>query len=317
MFPLSEELQMKLKKLNEKLRETYPKKLLEPQRIRQYLSEVGEFVRIEKFSERELQSWVQGKSVVGVDGSVNSTKGIEMRTLSVFQALAKGTKGEEAWEADVYTPLVQDEWEMEGLLAREAQKRGARLSRLELKVTKRAIRDWNPRVVMMDGSLLHYHFDDAEEWEKVAHLAEESGVLVVGVAEEVGSRGLAKQLFPEHPAWSDRDLLYGLLEIGEAYEWPEWSPTGTRMWKMVFRPSFSPAPVGIDGLLLQKHERFNLLRLVYSLTPQQGRGIPYWLDIVDQQVRVTNPLVQTMVDQYIDPDLRHRLLSPKRSERVI
>lgn len=317
MFPVSEELQLKLKKLNQALRETYPKNLLDTHRIRQHLSEVGEFVRIKKFSDLELQDWVQGKSVVGVDGSVNSTKGIEMRTLSVFQALAKGTQGEEAWEADVYTPLIQDEWETEGLLAREAQKRGARLSRLEMKVTKRAIRDWKPRVVMMDGSLLHYHFDDADEWEKVSYLAEESGVLVVGIAEEVGSRGLAKQLFPEHPAWSDRDLLYGLLEIGEAYEWSEWSPAGTRMWKMVFRPSYSPAPVGVDGLLLQKQERINLLRLVYSLTPQQGRGIPYWLDIVDQQVRVTNPLVQTMVDQYIDPELRHRLLSPKRSERVI
>ncbi|SDY95606.1 DNA double-strand break repair nuclease NurA [Thermoactinomyces sp. DSM 45892] len=317
MFKVSEELQLKLKRLNRKLRETYPGELLHPQRIREHLSEIGEFVRIERFSDQELQDWAKDKSVVGVDGSVNSTKGIEMRTLSVFQALAKGTQGEEAWEADVYTPLIQDEWEAEGLLAREAQKRGARLSRLELKVTKKAIRDWKPHVVMMDGSLLHYHFDDADEWDKVAELAEESDVLLVGIAEEVGSRGLAKQLFPEHPAWSDRDLLYGLLDVGEAYEWSEWSPAGTKMWKMVFRSSYSPAPVGVDGLLLQKHERLSLLRLIYSLTPKQGRGIPYWLDIVDQEVRVTNPLVQTMVDQYIDPDLRHRLLSPKRSERVI
>jgi hypothetical protein len=57
--------------------------------------------------------------------------------------------------------------------------------------------------------------------------------------------------------------------------------------------------------------------LVYSLTPEQGRGIPFWLDIVDNQVRVTNPLVETMVEQYIDADLRHRLLAVKRSDRMI
>lgn len=317
MFPVSEELQRKLKKLNDSLRQTYPKDALNPDKIRQRLLEVGTFRMIEPFSNTEIKEWVQEQTVVGVDGSVNSTKGIEMRTLSVFQALAKGTRGEEAWEADVYTPLLQEEVEEDGYLAREAKKRGARLSRLELKVTQRAIREWSPRVILMDGSLLHYYIDDAEEWEKTAKLAEDHEILVVGVAEEVGSQGLAKHVFPQYPAWSDRDLFYGMLQVGESFEWVEWSPAGSAMWKMVFRPSYSPAPVGIDGLLSQRKDRFDLMRFVYTMTPKQGRGVPYWLDIVDNQVRVTDPLVQTMVDQYIDPDIRHRLLSPKRNERVI
>ena len=57
--------------------------------------------------------------------------------------------------------------------------------------------------------------------------------------------------------------------------------------------------------------------MIYTLTPEQGRGIPYWLDIVDNQVRVTNPLVQTLVEQYIDPEIRHRILMLKRNDRMI
>jgi hypothetical protein len=86
---------------------------------------------------------------------------------------------------------------------------------------------------------------------------------------------------------------------------------------MVIRASKSPQPIGVDGLEAQREARLELLRLVYTLSPEQGRGIPFWLDIVDNQVRVTDALVESLVEQYIDPDLRHRLLLSKRSERVV
>jgi hypothetical protein len=79
----------------------------------------------------------------------------------------------------------------------------------------------------------------------------------------------------------------------------------------------SPDPIGVDGLMEQKEHKYELLKLIYSLTPEQGRGIPFWLDIVDNQVRVTDALVQTMIEQYIDPDLRHRLFDAKRKQRII
>lgn len=318
MLPVSEELKIKLKKLNQSLRQVYPRSAFAEREIRQRLAEVGTFYSIGKWQEGELKDWLQGQTLVGVDGSVNSTRGTQMRTLSVFQALAKGTHGEEKWAADVYTPLLELEPEhTDGQAAREARKRGALLSRLEMEVAEQAMREWSPRVVMMDGSLLHFYIDDAESWAKVAERAEREGVLLIGVSEEIGTRGLVRELFPEYPAWSDRDLLYGVLNIGEAYEWRDWSPSGSQMWKMAFRSSRNPQPIGLDGLHSQQDQRLELVKLVYSLTPEQGRGIPFWLDIVDNQVRVTDPLVQTMVEQYIDVDLRHRLLVPKRSDRVI
>ncbi|MRG27038.1 DNA double-strand break repair nuclease NurA [Laceyella tengchongensis] len=317
MLPVSEELKEKLKKLNQSLRALYPEEAFDEHKIRERLQKVGTFHQIDKWPDGELRDFLQGGALIGVDGSVNSTKGSQMRTLSVFQALAKGTRGEEKWAADVYTPLLEEEEAGDGQAAREAKKRGTLLSQLELKVAREAVLEWEPRVVLMDGSLLHFWIDDAESWERLAQLAEEKGTLMIGVSEEIGTRGLVRELFPEYSAWSDRDLLYGVLKPGEAFEWEGWSPAGSQMWKMAFRSSRSPQPIGLDGLMSQGKERLALVRLIYSLTPEQGRGIPFWLDIVDNQVRVTNPLVETMVEQYIDADLRHRLLSMKRSDRMI
>ncbi|TCS94320.1 DNA double-strand break repair nuclease NurA [Hazenella coriacea] len=317
MLPVSEELKKKLKKLNESLRQLYPTTILNEQEIRRNMSEIGTFYSFSKWENDESKHWMNGRTLVGVDGSVNSTKGSQMRTLSVFQALAKGTLGEEAWLADVYTPLLNQEIENLGEAAREAQKRGALLSQLEMGVAEKAIQDWNPRAIMMDGSLLHFYIDDSETWMKLAKYAEEQDVYLIGVSEEISTHGLVRRLYPDYPSWSDRDLLYGVLQVGEAFEWREWSPSGSQMWKMAFRPSLNPLPIGLDGLESQREHCFDLIKLTYSLTPEQGRGIPFWLDIVDNQVRVTDPLVQTMVEQYIDPDLRYRLLEPKRNERII
>jgi len=317
LLSVSEELKQKLKKLNQSLRQTYPLAEFDEGVIRQRLQEIGVFHRMEKWPKIQWDEWLEGRTLVGVDGSVNSTKGSAMRTLSVFQALAKGTKGEEKWLADVYTPLLEEENEEEGQAAREARKRGSILSKLEMQVAIEAIIEWRPKAILLDGSLLHYHIDDGEIWEELVSLAEERDVLLIGVSEEIGTRRLVRERFPEFPAWSDRDLLYGVLKVGEAFAWEEWSPPGSRMWKMAFRSSKSPLPIGLDGLLSQQDRALELVQLVYSLTPEQGRGIPYWLDIVDNQVRVTDALVDMMVDEYIDADLRHRLFMNKRNERVI
>jgi hypothetical protein len=317
LIPVSKELKEKLEKLNRDLRNAYPREAFDERKIRRKLEQAGRFFRIEKWSDAEMRDWLGGRTLVGVDGSVNSTKGSPSRALSVFQALAKGTRGEEKWAADVYVPFLDGPEPAEGQAAREAQRRGAILSRLELQVAEEAIRDWQPRVVMMDGSLTHFSIDDADSWERLVFLADRSGTLLVGVSEEIGTRSLARELFPELPAWTDRDLLYGILRMGEAFEWEAWSPDGGRLWKMVFRSSKSPQPIGLDGLQSQREERLELARLVYTLTPEQGRGIPFWLDIVDNQVRVTDPLVETMVEEFIDPDIRHRVLMAKRSDRMI
>ena len=154
-----------------------------------------------------------------------------------------------------------------------------------------------------DGWLIGSFFDRSfGEWSRLVRLGRAaSGVLDRRCGRDSIYR-LVNEYFPEYPYWSDRELFYGVLEEGEMFEWEDWSVAGSGLWKMVMRTSKNPVPIGLDGLQSQQEERFQLAGLVYTLTPEQGRGIPYWLDIVDRQVRVTNPLVQTMVEQYIDPN---------------
>lgn len=316
MLPVSDELKQKLQETNRKLRQAYPAEAFDTRQIRDSLHQVGKFRKIEKWPSKKLKEWLRGGTLVGVDGSVNSTPGSYPHTLSFFQALAKGTSGEEYWAAELYTPLLEpDEDGVDGRLAREANRRGTILSGLEMDVALEAIQKWSPRVVMMDGSLLHFRIDDADRWSYLVEEALKRDILLVGVSEEIGTSSLARLLFPHHPAWSDRDLFYGVLEVGEVYEAKEELDTNGQLWKSVLRSSVSPQPIGVDGLVEQEKYRGELIRLVYTLTPRQGRGIPFWLDIIDTQVRVTDPLVKAMVEKYIDPDLQHRLLLPKRSER--
>lgn len=136
LLPVSDELKEKLKKMNQSLKKEFPLSSLDRQKIRQRLTQIGEFRTLQKWEDQQFKKWLNGKTLVGVDGSVNSIQGNEMRTLSVFQALAKGLRaGEEKWSADVYTPLLDKKEQMEaGQAAREARERRALLSELELKV---------------------------------------------------------------------------------------------------------------------------------------------------------------------------------------
>lgn len=318
LLPVSEKLRQKLEETNRDLRKVYPEEVFNRSAMKQRLATIGQFSQVSKWSGPEMKAWLRGRSLVGVDGSVNSTPGTHPHTLSVFQALAKGTGGEEYWAADLYTPLLEkEEKPEEGQLAREAQHRGRLLAGLEIGTALEAVRRWSPGVILMDGSLYHFRIDHGKAWEELANEAEKAGVLLVGVSEEIGTQALARTLFPGQGNYSDREVLFGVMQPGEVYISPELEPPGSGLWKAVLAPTRNPQPVGVDGLLSQSAAREELLRLVYSLTPVQGRGIPLWLDIVDQEVRVTDSLVEAMVEQHIDPDLRHRLLVPKRSDRVL
>ena len=248
MLLLSEELKQKLEETNRDLRRAYPRDLFNRDGIRDRLTSIGRIYMAEKWDGQQMKEWLGERTLVGVDGSVNTTPGTHPHTLSVFQALAKGTRGEEKWSADLYTPLLEEEEEgAEGQLAREAKHRGRLLAGLEIQVALYAIRNWTPRVVMMDGSLLHFLIDHADAWEELVKAAEQADVLLVGVSEEIETKSLARTLFPEQGNYSDREILFGVMKPGEVYVSAEMDPPGTGLWKAVLSPSKHPQPVGVDG----------------------------------------------------------------------
>ncbi|MDD4570385.1 MAG: DNA double-strand break repair nuclease NurA, partial [Tepidanaerobacteraceae bacterium] len=118
----------------------------------------------------------------------------------------------------------------------------------------------------------------------------------------------------QHPA-SDWEILFGLLEVGEILEIaPGLFKEGFRTCFM--RASVDPKPIGIDLLEEQQGYLNEVVDLVFTLTPRDGRGIPLWLDIIDKNVRITDAVMKGLLSTYLGEDYVEFLI-PKREKREI
>jgi hypothetical protein len=318
MLNLSPDLARKLEGIGNELKTIYADSTNEKEFIRQKLRDSGTYFRqMESLSTRTLSNWLNGREIAGVDGSVNQTKGQPPHLLYLFQALAKTISGHECRESDVYTPLLDTKEEIEQ--EKQPMKwRSHLLAKIELEVAKKLMEEKDIGFLMMDGALYHYRIDAPEEWESLRLLALEKDVLLVGVSEEITTENLIKlPAFKDHarkPHTYDRDLLFGKLNRGEMIHLEDIQQKAglSSSW---MRPSSAPSITGFDLLIEQVEKRDLVSDLLYTLTPKDGRGIPFWLDHVDRDVRVTDRLVEALVEQYIDPEIKQRLFIQKRQDR--
>ncbi len=316
MLEVSSELIEKLVKIDKKLRENFSYSKNEQAFIRQNLhNETSIFRQMIRHSGNELSNWLENKEVAAVDGSVNQTKGEAPYIIYFFQALAKTITQKQYWKTDLYMPLVDEQEEEQ-----ESNKdiRPKIMSELEMKVALEMIEKEHPKVILMDGSLLHYSIDSPDVWKELREMALERNVLLVGVTEEVGTTFLKDlPIFSSSASFQrllDRDILFGVLKQGEMlYVEAAQKKVGLRTaW---LRPATSPAVVGVDILEEQFSELNRIVDFIYSTTPKEGRGIPLWLDIVDKEVRITDKLVDALVENYIASEIKQRFLQRKRTER--
>jgi len=262
---------------------------------------------------------------VGVDGSVNTFGGQFPYWLALFRAQAHPSSGEPLEETDVFTPLLPDSDSGVKLDAEAAEGlKKSRLAALEARAALSAIARYAPTLVVMDGSFARFQFDNTtgNSFKSLKEAAKKVGTTVIGVIEGVASRVLPTLLGDDVPAgWSgryDRELLWGVLDYGEVLEVRHvGSKQGVRTWFM--RSSMDPGTVALDMF----EEQVDMLAAnpllidyLFSLTPPTGRGIPVWIDMVDQSVRLTDHEVETLVGAHLDRQVFEVLLAAKRSARV-
>ncbi|HHY20347.1 MAG TPA: DNA double-strand break repair nuclease NurA [Bacilli bacterium] len=315
MFQLSGKLVAKIIAVDKQLKGKYSNYSFSKRKMRDLLEKsFAKFRQMKKLNRQTLANFLSGKEIGAVDGSVNQTKGEPPFVLYFFQALAKTAGQVECWEHDIFSPLLKDELESDE--PQLAVKKKIQ-SELELIVAKRLIETANVKLLLMDGSLTHFEIDAQQEWNDLKRLALEKEVLLVGVTEEVGTKNLCKlSAFNEYgEELYDRDLLYGILEEGEML-YVEDAQLKKNVQTAWLRSSTSPAIIGIDVLNEQKQSMEEIADVVFTLTPKEGRGIPIILDMIDSEVRVTDKLVEALVEEYIDPALKRRLFTPKRTERM-
>jgi len=58
-----------------------------------------------------------------------------------------------------------------------------------------------------------------------------------------------------------------------------------------------------------------MAKLIVTLTPENSRGVPLFLDIVDKEVKITDDLIEALLERYLDRDIYERLFVSERDKR--
>lgn len=323
MYSLNTELKSKLQSINTAIQEKYGLILEgDKKRLRDFIaSEVGLIKEIAPLSSEELADLEKRGGICGVDGSSNRAGGNFPHFIEIYQALALTTirRGDPLYLAEVYTPVITDGEDEDGE-KREEQK-NQKLAGLEVQAAIKAVQVHRPYAILMDGGLIRYNIYAGEIWDELVQLCEETGTILLGVIKDIKTKVIGDQLKSKYPdlkgSLYDRELLFGLLEyrdlllIDEAVSKKE--PMGYS--SAFLRSSLSPMTIGLDIIESQRDHLTQMARLVLSLTPQNSRGVPLWIDIVDKEVKISDQMMKGMLERYLDRGVYERFFVSERDKR--
>ena len=308
-----------LKNLNNALKNKYDllnKFSLEEKR--EFLKKTGNLFVIEKMDIDRLKELKDTGGIVVVDGSTNRFGGAYPHYIQLFKAVAsKGLRLEENIEiTDIYCPLLH-----EGSIADEKNIVEKKLAEVELKIAMKAA-EQNPRFIVMDGSLIRYRILCNYLWEKFKQVIIDKNIVLIGVIEDIKTSIIFNNIAdmnsnnPEKIIY-DREFIFNSLNYLEAL-YIDSNNTGKYNYgfkSSFFRSSQAPSAIAIDILEEQESELSKSLSLVGAITDINSRGIPFILDIVDLQARITNENIKELIKSYIDIEYYEKLFNAQRYKR--
>ncbi|SHH50713.1 DNA double-strand break repair nuclease NurA [Tepidibacter thalassicus] len=304
------------KKVNLELKNKYkPIKNIETKKIRGILN----IKKMKKLNQIELKKIHEKGDIIGVDGSKNKIGNLFPHYLMAIQSLAKAMdlRKKPIFKSIVYSPLI------DSLDLKEAEDKEKNImAQLEVDAALESIQKHNPYILMMDGSLMTYRIKCSSEWEKLKKAAINNNVLLIGVIEEIKTKEmvsfLKKEISIDENTY-DKEILFGLLKESEyIYINSKKSKKGEAGISSCFlRTSSDPNVIGLDFLEEQRDYLDEICNTVYTLTPKHSRGIPIWLDIVDKEVKISDEMMNALVETYIDKELVNLFLKPKRENRSL
>ncbi|MEJ8785928.1 DNA double-strand break repair nuclease NurA [Peptoniphilus sp. HCN-40583] len=301
--------------LNEALKTKYdPLFQKSGQEFKKALTEdVGTVEQLMPLSEGELGAV---GSVAGVDGSVIRQGGAYPHYVEFYQGLALSMEKKERRIRRIYTPLLA------GDDAANAEKLHDRyLAEVELEAATALVEEEEVAVLMMDGGLLRYAINSPAKWEALRDLCLAEDTLLVGAIKDIKTRDIARRMGRGHDFY-DREYLAGKLDVGELLilaedeDEEEKGKTAAGLVGAFYRPTRHWEVVGMDVLSQQKEALNFLARLLYTLTPKNGRGVPFWIDIVDREVKVRQKEVRLILEEAMDREMMERFFVSERDRRV-
>lgn len=332
MLEISGELKDKFIELNTILANKYGNLIsLDKKTLRKFVeTNIGEIVKLRKMDIKELEKYSERGGIVGIDGSVNKMGGAYPHYVEVFQGLAKNTthQNKPIYKADFYTPL-SSEGRDKNILEKDEERskedamRNYKLASIEVEAALESISSFNPYAIIMDGSLIRYDIECFDKWIELRKECEEKGIIIIGVIKDIKTSILGDKLIEEEIIeegnFYDRELLYGLLNFGEIVVIKEEATRKTKegFSSIFMRSSNAPNVIGMDILDSQREHLEEMARLVFSLTPRDGRGVPMWLDVVDNEVKISDKLMKQLLEEYLDREIYEVLFVSERDKRTL
>jgi len=318
IYSIHSGLKDKFKELNDLIQDKYKEVLsLDKSTLRKIIKEhIGPIVTMDKLNTADLNIYEKKGGIVGVDGSTNKMGGAYPHFVEVFQGLAKSTliKNEPIFKSDIYTPLFSDK--EENILEKDEkqieEKRNKALANIEVEVALESISKSKPYAILMDGSLIRYYIYSYDSWIKLREECEKYGILLVGVIKDIKTSIIGEKLGELDPSMKinayDKELLFGKLNYGEMIiikdEVNKKKQSG---YSSVFmRSSLDPTVIGMDIIDSQSQYIEEMARLVFTLTPKNSRGVPLWIDLVDKEVQISNAIMKSLMERYMDREVYER-----------
>ncbi len=136
------------------------------------------------------------------------------------------------------------------------------------------------------------------------------GIILIGVIKDIKTNVIGEALKRDksleiEEIFYDRELLYGKLQYGEAIFIYEDISKKTKegFYSLFMRSSKAPTVIGMDILDSQKEYLEEMARLVLTLTPEDSRGVPLWIDIVDAEVKIPDKMIRGLLESYINREI--------------
>lgn len=327
MFDINNGLKDKVQNLNTVLNEKYKDVLsLNRTDLRNFIIQnVGQIKHMKKLDKNLLMEYEKKGGIVGVDGSNNKVGGAYPHFVEIYQALAKSTvvKTDPLFLTDLYSPLYAEEIEnpLENSERIIEEKRNIKLSTLEVEVAIASIKRDKPFAVLMDGGLIRYNIYAYDKWLELRSICEDEGIILVGVIKDIKTSIIGDTMKDRdsniNQIFYDRELLFGQLDFGEMIViYDEVNKKGNQGYSSVFlRSSLQPSVIGMDILDSQRNYIEEMANLVFTLTPENSRGVPLWLDIVDKEVKISDNLIRALMERYLDRDVYERFFVSERDKR--
>lgn len=327
IYTIHNSLKEKISELNNLIQDKYQGVLsLDRNELRSFIEDnIGAIKLMEKLENKHLALYEAKGGIVGVDGSTNKIGGAYPHFVEVFQGLAKSTiiKDEPIFKSDIFTPLFSDKPQniLENDEEKQRETRNKLLANIEVEVALESIKKFKPYAILMDGSLIRYYIYSYDLWMNLREECEKEGIILVGVIKDIKTSIIGDKLGEMYPKYKidsyDRELLFGQLDFGEMIIInDEVNKKKEAGYSSVFmRSSLAPRVIGMDIIDSQKEYLEEMSRLVFTLTPENSRGVPLWLDMVDKEVKISDAIMKNLMERYMDRDIYERFFVSERAKR--